>query len=400
MHPYSFRTTKTLTTRSSTPTSISFSPNGKAIVIGHVDATARIWNLNNSQLQMLEHYRPIKSLDFSHDGQLILTASWDKPESSDEALLKTWSLDQGYWQEHQALHEQMSGVRRVEFHPQTKNIAATVSNDGKLSLWDLSEREPKISKTFEGHWQDNVEAVSFSHDGQQIVTAAANGTVILRQLNGDILQSFQVEVSGGFLDVRFSRDGKVLAATSQRDVKLWRRENESERYKEYKTLTGHESDVYSISFSPDEQLIATASDDQTFRLWTYDGQLLNTIQAHRLPVTSIDFSPDSQLIVTGSDDQTVKLWNRDGELVRILRGHTSEVKSVQFSPSGNLIATAGNDGKILLWNVNLSLAGLDELLQHSCSLARSYLDNNVSINREKKKLCNGIANYTGVVDAD
>lgn len=388
-----------LTTRSSTPTSISFSPHGRAIAIGHVDATARIWNLENSQLQLLEHFRAIKSLDFSQDGQLIATASWiNKSAPTDEALIKIWSQNLGYWQEHQALHRQMSGVRRVGFHPTNKNIIATVSNDGKLSLWNLSEPELEPYQTFEDHWQDNVEALSFSPDGQKVVTAAANGAVVLRHLDKEMLQSFTVEVSGGFLDVQFSLDSRILATTSQRNVKLWRREDESGLYEEYKTLEGHESDVYAVSFSPDGELIATASDDQTFKIWTDDGQLIDTVRAHNLPVTSIDFSPDSQLIVTGSDDRTVKLWDRNGELVRILQAHTSEVKSVQFSPTGDLIATAGNDGRLFLWNVDLTLSDLDKLMEYSCRLARNYLSNNINVDREKRKLCAGVADYTEVVN--
>jgi len=53
------------------------------------------------------------------------------------------------------------------------------------------------------------------------------------------------------------------------------------------------------------------------KIWrASDGVLLQTCSGHTLNVWSVDFSPDGELLASGSFDQTVKLWNagtRDGE---------------------------------------------------------------------------------------
>ena len=71
------------------------------------------------------------------------------------------------------------------------------------------------------------------------------------------------------------------------------------------------------------------------------------------PVYSVAFSPNSEIIASGSEDETVKLWSlEDGSLIRTLDGHTDWVISVTFSPDGKLLGTGSYDGTVKLWRVN------------------------------------------------
>ncbi len=117
-------------------------------------------------------------------------------------------------------------------------------------------------------------------------------------------------------------------------------------------LEGHSDVVWSVSFSPDGQLIASASRDQSVKLWRPNGTLVATLKGHKDSVTSVAFSPDGQLIASGSWDGTVRLWRRDGTPRGMLRGHLGRVYGVSFSPNGQRIASAGGDGKIRLWTVD------------------------------------------------
>jgi WD40 repeat protein len=63
--------------------------------------------------------------------------------------------------------------------------------------------------------------------------------------------------------------------------------------------------------------------------------------------------PDGATLATASGDQTVRLWDvatgaaRGGPLV----GHKGLIRAVAFSPDGKLLASAGEDDTIRLWDV-------------------------------------------------
>ncbi|MEH2201094.1 AAA-like domain-containing protein, partial [Nostoc sp.] len=122
---------------------------------------------------------------------------------------------------------------------------------------------------------------------------------------------------------------------------------------EQNRLERHSKPVNSVVFSPDGKTLASASDDETIKLWNLDtGKEINTLKGHSDWVNSVVFSPDGKTLASASGDKTIKLWNLDtGKVINTLKGHNDSVYSVVFSPDGKTLASASGDKTIKLWNL-------------------------------------------------
>jgi WD40 repeat protein/serine/threonine protein kinase len=156
--------------------------------------------------------------------------------------------------------------------------------------------------------------------------------------------------------VCFSPDGKRLAsASSDQTIRMW----DSASGKELLTLKAHPRLVPVVCFSPDGTRLASASADQV-KIWdSTSGKELLAIKAHKGQVNCVCFSPDGTRLATASSDQTVRIWDStSGQEHLTLKGHTGWVISVCFSPDGVRLASASFDGTVRIWD---SASGLELL---------------------------------------
>ncbi|KAF8535105.1 NACHT and WD40 domain protein [Trichophaea hybrida] len=149
--------------------------------------------------------------------------------------------------------------------------------------------------------------------------------------------------------VAFSPDAQLLASASDDNtVRLWGPSTGASRG----TLEGHSSSVSAVAFSPDGQLLASASGDNTVRLWDpLTGASRGTLEGHSSSVSAVAFSPDGQLLASASFDNTVRLVDPSTGASRgTLESNSSEVCAVAFSPDGQLLASASRDNRVRLWD--------------------------------------------------
>ncbi|MGJ3254324.1 MAG: caspase family protein [Elainellaceae cyanobacterium] len=316
-------------------TSVSFSPDGRWIASGDRTGEIKIWAVEGESIQPT-HYIPLESYDgeitslaFSPNGNLLAMA-----QSNGTVTLFRVSEDELlYPLERFRGHDAM--VRSVAFDAEGR-ILASAGDDGTARLWRIRQ-----------NWHDGeVWDVSISPDGSMYASASSDRTVKLWDAASDrLLQTFP-DHDGTVYSVVFSPNQQIVTASTDQ-ITVW---NIAEGDRPM-TLTGHDDYVLSLSLSPDGQRLASASDDTTVRLWDMtDGSLIQTLTGHLDGVQTVQFSHDGTLLASGGWDQTVRLWDANGTLIRELQ-HDGGVSSVAFSPDDEQLISASHDGTIYLWRI-------------------------------------------------
>ncbi|MDB6175756.1 MAG: Planctomycete cytochrome [Chthoniobacteraceae bacterium] len=127
-----------------------------------------------------------------------------------------------------------------------------------------------------------------------------------------------------------------------------------------KTVAEAALPVLAVTFSPDNQMIATAGEDRLIHTWSAEtGTPFDVLDGSNAAVATLAFTPGGVLI-SGLRDQSVKSWNvraqwKAGSVIGSVESPFADrVCALAFSPDGKLLATGGGEpsrgGEIKIWN--------------------------------------------------
>lgn len=229
-------------------------------------------------------------------------------------------------------------IESVDFSGDSRKLVSA-DKKGNIVIWDISTGK-QITKIETGEW---VHDAKFSISGNEIIAIQGFDKIaIIYSLEGGLIATLQVEnqindfevnqktnelyfgcydeiqiwsiVSRkkiksrkfeGLMCMRFNHDYSQIAIGTREDIVILDTE-----LKEKKRLSGHFKPILSVSFSFDDTKIASASSDQTARIWDLGkaSEIVQLINEHKGTVQAIEYVSPKNHFLTGGENKEVKIW--------------------------------------------------------------------------------------------
>lgn len=127
----------------------------------------------------------------------------------------------------------------------------------------------------------------------------------------------------------------------------------AEGFRTFKTAKGHVNSISSVAFHPKKPIFATASDDETWRLWTLpDCELVMSGEGHTSWLSGVHFHPHGSHLATSSGDSTVKIWEfAQAKCTHTFSDHTQPVWGCEFHFAGDFVASCSMDHTVRIWDL-------------------------------------------------
>ncbi|MBL8213958.1 MAG: caspase family protein [Bryobacterales bacterium] len=216
-----------------------------------------------------------------------------------------------------------------------------------------------VGRILSGH-TGAIHAVTFSSDGSQVASAAADGTIrlwdvatgketkLMRIGLADTIVNLANERSQSFRALLFLPNGKLMAGGTDRRVTVW---DPAAGKIERSYTIGFADTVTALRLSPDGKWFVAGCADGSVRLHKLEGASTQfDIVNPRLPVHALSFSPDGRWLAIGLQSSNVERRSAsDGRALRQFKGVGGDVHDVAFSPDGSLFATGGEGNTAALY---------------------------------------------------
>jgi WD40 repeat protein len=290
--------------------------------------------------------------------------------------MRLWDLERGVnvWVNY---HVYDAKVWSMALSPNGKTIASGCDDD-KVRLWNVETREVFAEWTGHGHV---VSALCWSGNGEQVLSGSWDGTArVWNVKTGETVLTIETGHRHVFA-VIYSPDATKIATGGfdENGVKIW-----DAKTGELVDTLKHLIQVWSLAWTSDGKKLFSGSHGSIGIFDTTTWQQAAVLEGHTHLVYAITLSQNQRFLASASADNTTRLWNLDTNLqVGPLLQHEDFVRCAALSADGTVLVTGCQDSKLYTWDIHAILkeAGLEELLPIGTNIVNINMYNLCSLNQ-------------------
>jgi WD40 repeat protein len=329
------------------------SPDGQLVASAHADYVVVIRSLTSGEeLGRIQVDGAVLSLAFAGDSMTLYVAdrtgkvtSWSTTGRPVATVMNVGkNLDVSYLTK--------AGELLVALAEGTDNLTVHLCRNGSNVYWGKYSR-------YKSAWSEQAPLVAMHNDSNRLVSASGDTVTVLNAASPDDPQSYLLteESTRRVGCIAISDDGQVVAAAETTDFeKGMPRRNELELTKGFRikawnladghelcSFIGHELSVNLIAISHDRTRLATASRDETIKIWNVENPAEPIATFHgQTAFTALTFDSDGKHVLAGDDKGTVRIWELSSADTSLVLEGKGEIGEVVFINGGERIVGGSN----------------------------------------------------------
>ncbi|PKU70743.1 WD repeat-containing protein 26 homolog [Dendrobium catenatum] len=287
---------------------VQFSNNGKLLASSSRDNSAIIWEVREDGVLSLKHtltghQKPVLMISWSPDDSQLLTCGL-------EEVVRRWDISSG---ECVQVYEKIGvGLISCGWFPDGKRFFSGVT-DSSICLWDLDGKELEC---WNGQRMIKTSDLTITGDGKQIISMCRESAILVLEREAKVEKL--IEENHTITSFSLSRDDQFLLVNLiNQEIHLWDITGFPKLVMSYK---GHKRSRFVIRscFGGYEQsYIASGSEDSQVYIWhRSSGYLIAALPGHTGAVNCVSWNPvNPQMLASASDDHSIRIWG--GSMVNL-----------------------------------------------------------------------------------